>query len=94
MFRVDQGEGAGLLSLVKRRLRGNFTAAYNYLEGSHKNEKGKLFSVVPNDTAKVNGHILWFERFMLGIRKIIVTKKCNTGPGCPEQSWTLYQRGL
>lgn len=38
----DRERDLGLLRLLKRRLTGNFIAAYNYLKASHKEEEGQM----------------------------------------------------
>ena len=45
----DRLKGLGLFSLKKRRLRGCFIAAFQYLKAAYEQERNKLFTWVDSD---------------------------------------------
>jgi len=63
----------GLLSLKKRRLRGDVINAYKYLKGECQKDGARLFSVFPSDSKRGNGHNLKHRKFRLNMGKNFLT---------------------
>jgi len=67
----------GLFSLKKRRLRRHLINAYKYLKGGCQEDGDRLFSVVPSDRKRGNGHELKQRKNLFTLR---VTEHWNRLP--------------
>ncbi|PKU33191.1 rna-directed dna polymerase from mobile element jockey-like [Limosa lapponica baueri] len=81
----DEERLRDLVFLVWRRLRGDLINAYKYLKGGCQEDGASLFSVVPSDRKRGNGHKLEYKKFHLKMRR-------NFFPGRVAEHWNRLSR--
>ena len=58
-----------MCSLKKRRVRGDLRNASKYLKSGCQEDRARLFSLVPRDRTRGNGHKLKHRKLHLNMRK-------------------------
>ena len=84
----DRLRELGLLSLEKRRLRGDLSAAFQDLKGAYKQEGRQLFERGDKSRTRGNGLKLKEGRLRLDVRGKLLTERVGRcWNSCPERLW-------
>ena len=84
----DRLRELGLLSLEKRRLRGDLIAAFQDLQGASKQEGRQLLGRADNSRTRGNGVKLREGRLRLDVRgKLFAMRVGRCWNSCPERLW-------
>ena len=59
----------GLVSMKKRRLRGNLTNVYKYLKGGCQKDGARLFPVVPSERTRGDVHKKKHSKLQMNMRE-------------------------
>jgi len=95
-----EAEGAGHVQPEdEKAARGNLMNAYKYLQGGWQEDGARLFSVVPSDRTRGDGHKLKHRKFQLNTRKnffpLRVTEHWNRLPrGAVESPLEIFKTRL
>jgi len=71
-----KAERAGTVQPGEEKAQGDLSNVYKYLQGGCREDDARLFSVVPRDRTRGNGHTLRHSRFPLNVR-ILFHSECD-----------------